>query len=217
MHSPNEDGEYTLPSIVLRLDGKHYTTVGSVGARTLYGEREPHLIGDSQNRMMSAVIERESQAIVKRNLLPGEAVLWEQTGSGGHGNGSGKAMFNVCLAYMVLNEDGSLPFFGAVFREDVDKDAVYVPRSEMDTTSTTTTSNKRTKSDLRNWFGAPTSNKRTKSDLRNWFGTPTTTAGTPRTSSSTARMVTPENAADDDDDKKTSAPCVLFDEEKKEE
>ena len=197
MHSPNEDGEYTLPSIVLMLDGNRYTTVGFNGARTLYGEREPHLIADSQNRMMSAVIERESQAIVKRNLLSGEAVLWEQTGSGGYGNGGGKAMFNVCFAYMVLDEDGSLPLFRSVFREDVHEDAVYVPRSEVDTTSTTTTSN-----------------KRTKSDLRNWFGTPTTTAGTPHTSSSTVRMVTPDNDADDDDDdKKTSAPCVLFDEE----
>jgi hypothetical protein len=51
--------------------------------------------------------------------------------------------------------------------------------------------------------------------LDNWIAAPTTK--TPRTSSSTVRMVTPDNDTDDDDDDDmTSTPCapsLLFDEE----
>ena len=220
MGTGGKDGEKYPASIVELLPDKCYTTVGRQGAKVLYSQcPDGILVVRSGNRMLSAHIEHEGQGLLLDKLDPTtETALWRKTGNGGHGNTKvPTGPFCVMFAFTVHNEheddripssDGeknkfsrTLPLRNAIFASDLPKNLVYVPRSELGTTSTTTTSN-----------------KRKKSDLHNWFGTPTTTAGTPRTSSATVRMVTPDDNADDDV-KKTSAPCVLFDEElpKKEE
>ena len=216
MGAGGKDGEKSPASIVLLLPNNCYTTVGAHGAKVLYGQcPDGILVVPSRNRMQSAFAEGKGQKLLLEKIDPTtETALWRQTGNGGHGNTNDPTgPFCVMFSCMVHNKqeddripssDGAknkfsrtLPLQNAIYAVDLPKNAVYVKRSLMDTTS------------------EPNATPMKRTLLDNWMAAPTTK--TPRTSSSTVRMMTPYNDTDnDDDDDMTSTPCapsLLFNEE----
>jgi len=204
-----QNGEKTPASIVLLLPdkhpNKHYTTVGAPNARVLY-DQCPNglLVAECRNRGQSAYIERKGQELLLDKLDPEtETALWRQTGNGGHGNTDNPTgpfcVIFACMVHKEVEDDRipasngaknkfsrTLPLQNAIFSADLPENAIYVKRSEMDTTS------------------EPNATPMKRTLLDSWMAGPTKT---PRTSSSTVQTVTPDNDSDDDDEM-PSAPCA---------